>query len=363
MAEQNPGIPDDFYIADPAVAFPGCLSVLIPSARAGEYNEMVARGRKRAFTARAILSDHIPLAGDVRDILNRPSQHLLMVNGESFPLYLQHGPREVVYFDLCRGETGDLSHLQTEIVASNPLRVFPVARSIFNQLLDVLMREVWMPLVIMRVDLYLKGGGQPLAHQILFPFNTRMSIGPLGGYGQVPILLPYESLLREAVVSTSQYWRFLCACRLYDGIPALRSWVRRTAEQLSVNEAMPPDPAVDVTLLRNLGLRDEYLNGVKTAKDLRGKFGEQRNLLAHFLNRENPTPVDFSQGMSQRDYALSGTLMLFYAQQALAELRIYILRNLEGRLKRGAILPESEHRARYVVDADRFFEPSPPHEP
>jgi hypothetical protein len=44
-----------------------------------------------------------------------------------------------------------------------------------------------------------------------------------------------------------------------------------------------------VTLHRNVGLREEYLGSVKTAKDLRGKFGEQRNLLAHFLNRENPT--------------------------------------------------------------------------
>lgn len=357
MASQNPDISDGYHIADPAVTFPGCLSVLVPSARAVEYNELVARGLKRAFMAKALLSDHIPLAGDVRDILHRPSQHLLKVNGESFPLYLQHGSREVVYFDLCRGETGDLSHLQTGIVASNPLRVFPVARSLFNQLLDVLMREVWMPLVIMRVDLYLKGGGQALAHQILFPFDIRMSIGPLGGYGQVPVLLPYESLLREAVVSTSPYWRFLCACRLYDGIPALRSWIRKTAEQLSVSEAMPSDPPVDMALLRNVGLREEYVTGVKTAKDLRGKFTEQRNLLAHFLNRENPTPVDFSQGISQRDYALSGTLMLFYAQQALAELRIYILRNLNGLMKRGAILPEPEHRARFVVDADKFFQP------
>jgi len=68
-----------------------------------------------------------------------------------------------------------------DVEANHPARALAPARTAVNQLLDTIMRVGWVPLVIMRLDVWLAGEDEPLLHQIQLPFTRGMTIGPLGG--------------------------------------------------------------------------------------------------------------------------------------------------------------------------------------
>src|SRR5690606_26250558 len=121
-----------------------------------------------------------------------------------------------------------------------------------------------------------------ILYQFLLPFNEGVSLGPLGGFYQFLGLSTYDSLIREAVSTTSPYYRFLCAFRLYDGVRHLRKWLRDTAKKLSISASLPKDPLLDHQMLRELGLTEETLMKVKTVNDLYSDFTEHRNRIAHF---------------------------------------------------------------------------------
>lgn len=78
-------------------------------------------------------------------------------------IYLHHGRRNAVYFDLVgRGPHGELEYIEVIVYSRFPSNCFWAARTAVSELLDAMMRTMWLPLTIRRLDLFLDGDDEVL---------------------------------------------------------------------------------------------------------------------------------------------------------------------------------------------------------
>jgi len=337
--------PEEYYICDPPNPLPGSLTVLLPASQTDRFNDLVAAHEFTRFVVRAILSDNIPLSGDLSSLLSNPSKCLLSVNEEPLTLHMEYPGYFPLMYDLHRGSGKELTHIDFLIDTNHPMASLAPARTAVNQLIDVLMRHVWLPLVIVRLDVYLKDEPEALLHQLILPFTHGLSIGPLGGFGSFASLVPYEALLREAIGAASPYYRFLCAYRVLEGVKYLRSEIAKLVSKVGVQERMPRPPAIDATMITGLGLDESFAENIKSIDALVGKFTGPRNALSHFLlNKTQQPPLHVSDGNHYRFYSCGAALLLFYAHSSVRDLMVYFNQHLYGHIARGtkAIFPEDK---------------------
>jgi hypothetical protein len=341
---------DAIQIFWPRHAVPGSLAVVGTVRQAERLLTLEREAKRSLYSVHAILSDHIPLTGSLSELVDATHFSPIALNQNPLAMYLHQGGASAVFFDFAADAEGYLSHIRVEVEADAPLAAFQGARTAINQLLDTLMRRVWLPLVVARLDLF-DGSGSAIAHQLLLPFPSGLRIGPIGGVHQAKIFSELEGLAREGICATSPYYRLLCAHRLYDGTSHVRSWLRNTATQLGVDAPLPKDLSVDLALLEGLGFPEEARDGIRKVSDLHGKLTDLRNQVAHFLlTREgSQAPLDVSDGHTYLVFSIAGAALLHYGFLTMRELSAYYQQNLNAQLSRGSVLPLPEQRSRFRV--------------
>lgn len=349
-------LPDGYFLLEPREPFAGCLGVLVHTKNFQRYVEMERTAVPRRYHVRALVSDHIALTGEIQELISKTSDALVWVNGNPLTINLEFPHYLPVFYDLVPASDGKLSHVNVDVEASHPARALAPSRTAINQLLDTIMRVGWVPLVIARLDVWVDGDDEPLLHQLQLPFMRGMTIGPLGGFTSFPRFAPYEALLREAIITTSPYYRFLCAFKLFEGVDVLRYDIRKLVQRFSIEERMPRPPAVEPAILRNLGFTEEFLQRINTIQDLLNSFRSARHAIAHFLVTEGAGhPLHISNGDDYRFYAMAGAALLHYANLAVSELMIYFNRQIYSHVARGTILVMPDDRDRCVIRADQFW--------
>jgi hypothetical protein len=229
---------DGYYIVDPPNPLPGSLATLLPASQAEKYDAILAKKTFKRYVVRAILGDNIPLAADLDHLVAKPSDSLLHVNEDPLVIHLEYSRYLPFMYELRPTSTGNFSHIDFLVDSNVPVATLSTARRAINALLDVIMRNIWLPLVIVRLDVFEKGDAKPLLHQVILPFSDRLAIGPLGGFGSFAPLAPYEALLREGIAAGSPYYRFMCAFRVLEGIGTLRRTIRELAVRFEVQEKL-----------------------------------------------------------------------------------------------------------------------------
>jgi hypothetical protein len=300
---------------------------------------------------RGVVSDHIPLCGDARSVLAQASEHNLFVNNPPLSIYLHAGGVNAVYYDLVANDQGKLSYIEVRVETAIPGKALVLAWRPLNALLDAFVRNAELPWVLSRLELVSPEDGEVIAHELVLPYRNGVRIGPLGGIDQLVPFAPYDSIYREAVVSSSPFYRLLCAFRIYDGTTEIRRWLRERCEQHRIQDRMPADPAVTTAELVGLGFAPESVNGIRRARDLFERFRNHRNAIAHFLveGEQGQAHVYLADGLMIRTYSVAAAGLLKYAHQTLRELRMFYTTHLEPILMRGMVLPLPEQRDRYVV--------------
>lgn len=342
-----------WILLDPIEYLPCSIGVVARRDRVDEIRLLEESSAGQEYFVRAILSDHVPLAGTMDSILSRPVYHGIAVNEKSLTIYLHHGGRNAVFYDLVSSvSSGLIDFIELEVKSSLPSRCFNAARRAVSELLDSMMRTMWLPIVVQRLDLYLRGRKSPLCHQLMLPFQEGIKWGPLGGFTQFSILAPYEALIREAITATSPFYRLLCAYRLYEGIQPLRKSLRELGESLGVSDALPKSPAVEPQRLTQFGFHHEFVSGIKNADDFWKKTTDLRNRAAHFLLKGEERPISFSDGNAFAEFGIVAAVLLHYSHLAYTQLAAYLSTRLGGKLHIGSVLPEVESRSRYVLRAD-----------
>jgi len=225
---------EEYIIAKPPLPTPFCLATIFPVSQTENLYRIETEKKWHIYTVRAVISENIPLAGLVPELINQSSKSLLTINGNPLTIYLHHSGFNAIFYDLVPRQNGELSHIDVQVEADHPDATFAPARTAVNQLLDTLMRELWLPLTIIRLDVFEENNDKPLLHELHIPFQMKLSFGPMGGYDSFPLFAPCEALVRETIEATSPYYRFLCAYKLFDAVNQLRYKIRKYAEKFGV---------------------------------------------------------------------------------------------------------------------------------
>jgi hypothetical protein len=343
---------DEVGIVYPQVALPGALAIAASNRNMPRLRLLQGAG-PTLYTVKAVVGTHIPLIGTIESIVALSPETGLSVHKPPLSMYLHSGGRNAVFLDLTAKVDGTLSTIDAEVDADSPAGALAGMRSAVNQFLDVLMRKLWLPLVLVRLDLYVGIGAdsQLVAHELQVPFVGTMQIGPIGGIHQYPLFSELESLAREGICSTSPFYRFLCAYRLYEGTGALRTQLRQMCKDASIIEPLPKDTKVDHSFLEAMGIDGLTSQNIRTVGDLHGKFTELRNMVAHFIltKGEKLPPLHISDGYSCRAFSNAAAVLLHYSVDALTNLSSFFQEHLSAVVSIGSVLPMQSQREKYRI--------------
>lgn len=339
-------------IVDPLEPMPGIIGVAVPEARLSELRSLEQARKRQVWKVRGVVSDHIPLAGDVRTIIDSTRNHNFFLNGDSLTIYLHRGGHNAIFFDLVAQADGRLDYLEVRVETDLPSNAFLFARQPLNEMLDALVRNPPNPpLLLQRLDLVSPNDGKILAYEVTLPFNTGVRFGPMGGILQWEVFSPYFAIFREAITNSSPFYRLLCAWRVFEGIQTIRKWLREQCERFEIAEKLPKEMEVDIAHLQRIGFDPEFCARINKVSDLFKELSELRNGAVHFLlERGGPNAhVYLARGHEIRNYSVSSSILLSYAIRAIDDLKGFYNKHIEHRLHRGMILPMVEQRDRFIV--------------
>jgi hypothetical protein len=277
-----------------------------------------------------------------------------MLNEDPLSIYLHSGGHRAVYYDLVGDERHKLSYIEVLVETRLPSNAIMLARRPLNALLDVLTRDSNMPLALQRVELVSPRDGEPLLYQMLLPHNRGIEVGPLGGIMQAVPFAPYDAIYREALTSSSPFYRLLCAARIFEGTGTIRKWLRDQAEARGKQVRLPSEIKVTEDQLRRFGLAPEFTQGISTAQDLYHKLRDMRDAIAHFLIEREGADVHvyLAEGAQLLMYSTASAALLHYAHLSLEALRIFYVENVG--MSGSHILPMLQYREKFIVKASDF---------
>lgn len=347
-------MPNQYAVAFPSQPSPGVSAILVPAERQAEVARLEANREVRLWTVRAIISDHVPLAGSFDEAIERTKHHSLILNENPLTIYLHKGGRNAVYFDLVGDTNNRLSHIEVRVETDLPDRAIMLAWEPLNHLLDSIARNYTLPLIISRLELLSPESGEIVAYSLLLPNSAGLQMGPLGGIMVEPLFVPVDAIWREALVSPSPFYRLLCAFRLQDACDELRRIMRATIRERNLDIKLPRELEVDKQILLAFGLGQEEVDSIRTVKDLFEHYRELRNAIAHFLitagvNDSNKAHAPVSEGHMIRAYSVASSAALYYVHLKIEDLRQFFQTNHLAQRRGGTILPMPQNKMDFPV--------------
>lgn len=303
---------DPYVLVDPPDPYPGTLSVLARQSRMPELSQLQGQREKRVWNVRGIISDYIPLIGDAELALARSSYHNFHLERSPLPIFLHSGGDRAIFYDLVSDESGRLRHIEVKAEADLPSDALVLACGPLNRLLDNFTVNCPMPLTIQQLELVSPIDGGVLLHELVLPFRGGIKLGSLAGIFEQTPFVPYDAIFREAITSTSPYYRLLCAYRIHDGINEIRRWLRAQCKSRSINTRLPSAASIDQKELLRLGFVPDFVKGVRTVADLFDRMRSTRDAIAHFLieRGEINIHVNLSDGRQIRTYSVASAALL-----------------------------------------------------
>jgi hypothetical protein len=276
---------DRYAVAFPSNPIPGVSGIYIPEERLAEVGRLEAEKKVRLWTVRAIVSDHAPMAGSLTEAIHRPLQHSLILNENPLTIYVSQSGRNAVYFDLKGGADNRLSHIELRVETDLPDKAIRLAWQPFSSLLDNIARVFSLPLMITRLELLSPDSEDVFAYNMMLPNSSGLAMGPLGGVVLDPTFMAVDAVWREALVSSSPFYRLLCGYRMESACRQFRTLIRSISKSKGQPLQPPPEEKVDAATLTGLGIAADEIAGLKTVSDLLTKYRPLRNAIAHFFYR------------------------------------------------------------------------------
>jgi hypothetical protein len=247
-----------------------------------------------------------------------------------------------------------LNYIEVSIESKLPSNALMLSRRPLNALLDVMTRNHNMPLVLQRVELISPSNGNPLLYQVLLPHNRGIDFGPLGGIQQAVPFAPYDAIYREALTSSSPFYRLLCAARIFEGTATIRKWLKKQCLDRKIEPRLPGEIQVDPDQLKRFGLNPSAMGEIRTAQDLYHEFRDLRDAIAHFLIERDGADVHvyLAEGPQFYIYSTASSALLYYASLSLEQLRLFYVQKIG--MRGSQILPMVQNRHQFIVRASAF---------
>ena len=286
--------------------------------------------------------------------MQRKQQHSLTLNENPLTIYVHRGGRNAVYFDLIGGADNRLSYIELRVETDLPDKAIMLAWEPVNTLLDSIVRNHPLPLVISRLELLSPQTGEVIAYNLIFPNTAGLSMGPLGGVFSDPMFIPADAIWREALSSSSPFYRLLCAYRIMDATNRLRSLMQASIKKRNLTSVLPAETKVDHGVLVQLGMGKEEAERIGNVTQLFQRFNPLRNAIAHFFTPEGKggkqkVYVPISEGSLIRSYSVASSALLHYVHIRLEALRSFGRGIGLTENWRGSILPMPERKLDFPV--------------
>ena len=283
-----------------------------------------------------------------------PPQHMLMLKKNPLTIYIHRGGRDVVYFDLIADSAGRLSHIDLRVETHLPDRAFILAWEPLNTLLDHTARNYPIPLVISRLELLSPSTMETIAYNMVLPNNSGLRMGPLGGMLIEPLFVPSAAIWREAINSSSPFYRLLCAYRLEDAVGEIRRELQSRLKKRDDDIKLPPETRVDPNVLRGLAISEDKVQRMRTLRDLYNEFRALRNAIAHFLINMGPTNeqktfAPISDGNLIRNYSVASSALLHHVDLKIKVLHEFVETHRLGSGQGSSILPLPQDKLKFPV--------------
>lgn len=346
---------DPFCLLMPKRPELGTLTAMARTSKLPEIESYERNKAVRTWRVRGIISDHVPLTGSPSVLGDRLSFGLAYLETSPQSIYLHSGGRHAIYYDLIAGPDKRLIHVEVGVQCKLPSVALTLAVQPLNALLDVLAGRFNQPLCLQRLELISPHDQSVLIQLLLLPAKDGISIGPLGGFLQAVPFAPYDAIYREALVSSSPFYRLLCAARMHEGTNSIRKWLKEQCAVRRITDKLPSEHPVDPQDLQGFGFTQEFVASIRTAQDLFHKLRYMRDAIAHFLITHDGRDmhVYLADGQALQHYSICAAAMLHYAHLTLEELRLFYTSKI-GAITRGSILPTVENKDQFVVRASDF---------
>jgi hypothetical protein len=347
-------MPKRYAVVFPPRPAPGVSGICIPEEHDKEIARLEAERKIRLWTVRAVISDHVPLYGELEDAIQRPLQHSLLLNENPLTIYVSHNGRNPVYFDLKGGKDNRLSHIELRVETDLPDRAIRLAWEPFSTLLDSIVRTYPLPLIISRLELLSPDSGEVIAYNLLLPNSSGLSMGPLGGVVVQPAFIPVDAIWREALVSSSPFYRLLCGYRMNDACDDLRALMRSIMLKRGLEIKLPAEQAVDPLVLIELGMTKEEAVPLDKVQKLLKHYLRLRNGIAHFsvdddARSDKKLHAFISDGDLIRTYSVASSAILHHVHLKVEGLRAFFTKNSLAESMRGTILPLPQRKLDFPV--------------
>jgi hypothetical protein len=207
-------MPTRYSVVFPPRPTVGVSGICIPEEHREEIARLETERKVRLWTVRAVISDHVPMAGELEEAIRRPLQHSLLLNENPLTIYVSQNGRNTVYYDLKGGTDNRLSHIELRVETDLPDRAIQLAWQPFNSLLDNIARNYSLPLIISRLELLSPESGETIAYNLLLPNSSGLLMATRRGHCRSRLhgggcYLARSTCLFESVLSA--------ALRLSDG--------------------------------------------------------------------------------------------------------------------------------------------------
>jgi len=277
-----------------------------------------------------------------------------LLNENPLTIYTSFNGRNAVYFDLKAGEDNRLSHIELRVETDLPDKAIRLAWEPFSTLLDSIVRTYPLPLVISRLELLSPDSGEVIAYNLLLPNSSGLSMGPLGGIVVEPAFIPADAIWREALVSSSPFYRLLCGYRMNDACDDLRALMRTIMLKRGLNIKLPPEQDVDPLVLIGLGMTKEEASPLDKVQKLLKHYLRLRNGIAHFsidddAGSDKKLHAFISNGDLIRTYSVASSAILYNVHLKVEGLRAFFSKNSLGESMRGTILPMPHRKLDFPV--------------
>jgi len=332
----------------------GVSGICIPEERIKEVAQLEADRTIRLWTVRAIISDHVPLYGELENVIRRQPEHSLLLNQNPLTIYVSLNGRNPVYLDLVGGPDNRLSHIEVRFETDLPDRAILLAWEPLSTLLDSIVRTHPLPLIISRLELLSPESGEVIAYNLLLPNSSGLSMGPLGGIVIQPAFIPVDAIWREALVSPSPFYRLLCGYRMYNACDDLRTLMRNIITERKLDLKLPAEQSVEPDMLVKLGMPREEAQPLNKLQKLLKHYLKLRNGIAHFsieddMGSGRKLHALISNGELIRTYSIASNAVLYYAHLKVEGLRGFFSQNGLAESMRGTILPLPEKKLSFPV--------------
>ncbi len=320
---------DPLVACFPKVFFPGAFLSFCRQSRLKELQnleDLAESGTQRKWQIRAILADELQLSTNLQRMFDKDGVRMVSLPCNPMKIWMKDGENTwMIFYELVANDYGNLYAANLTISARYPTVAMLTAWYPINALLDRLVAKYCVPIYLARIELLSPIDGLPLPFQMLVPSLTPVAMGKIVELFHVSIFAPYDAIFREALNSSSPFYRLLCAFRIHEGIDLLRREIQQKAREKEVKTKLPSDPKINHDLLTLCGVSLEGSKKIKNVRDLFKHFSDLRHSIAHFkLDRNGrDSQVYLAEGQELARYAIVASILLNYAHENLQSLSAF----------------------------------------